>query len=1568
MPNGEDIPIGLTEDAEVEGQTRAVNPVVALARRIEYRGSVDHFDMLPAEGNEPGDCYAVRYKGESAAAGTTLDGSEYFWAYVDGSPRWLLLETETDGKANKVQDETGGHIPVLSANGDVASGELEKEEVVSYVENAVRQTGEYPDLTVGTADQIGSSVNVVSDDPYSFRSTAGGRDVMDTVAVTGSASGAVASFSDGAANKPVLGLTAEIAPVQDLHGYDSPWAPGAGKNKFLPHRGTHTTTANGITLSYSDADEGITIRGTNEKTDAAWLIINTNTLVLPTLESGKTYYFGHDLPSTGFYSQIIYNNTSSVRKSLAYRLGTGSFGCAAFTLPEDFGSLYGFQIGVLSTASTIPDKSYHFGVFETDETSWSPYSNICPISGFTGCNVARTGKNLFPQAQVSLGGDNPRTAIVYFPTLLPAGTYKMSYTFSGTYTGLSSSRGVNAYLAGTPNKQTGYVKSTGILTTSAPTSYLYFYFSTTNFNNGETCIFSDIQLEVDSTETPYEPYQGSTYHVSFSSAGTVYGCTLTLNQTTGTLTVDRVSVDMGTLNWQASATEVAGKNRFIVGISDIKSQTTNFICSQYIRVSSTYTATQTGCAVSAKNLFVYDERYAESDEVTFKTAMSGVQFVYELAEPITYTLTPTEITTLLGTNNIWSDTGDTSVTYVVETKMNAEAAKAAASVRRITGRTIRWRQRFRNDTTSHLSTANATVTLTDGVFRLASNTDGSAAKTAGFAVTRGHIYACSAEIRTDGHSETVPYVPTLFRSSGSSVVSGVIAENASDSWKLYRGFVTAPSAETSYFLLRLRNNVPSGYWAEYRNVMLFDLTEMYGEGHEPSEELFWSTFPAEYYTYSAVPSLVHTNVSGIRSVGFNAFDPDAGVARVLGGKEYEILGTYSSLGFSRTEDGTPEPVEPVNGIFTPSVDGYLTATGTGADFCVHLVWEGTRNGETEEYSVSEISLPVAEYFEGGMAGLYVGSTLYADELTPGKAIRRIAKRTLDGSESWGSINGGSGGAKYWRFVVTDFNPVEGAILSDRFPYAGIASTNTDIGVRAFVSSGTKYIAVRPSNYADLADDQAFRAWLSENPIEVVYYVGDAKVTESEASFDTIYAISDFGTEQAMPVNAGPVPVTTELHVEIAYRRNLREKLERFPDAPDIAASFIVSCEGTNLRYLEANKRYVAIEDMSSAYSDDSGYKAGNYCIRNGDLYMAVTDISEPEAWNPEHWLRCTVGERLESLQQAVGIIRSLEKHRGLTPSDLQKIAESGHADRFFGIGDVIYIPWTDNTPATPVTYQYPFAVGTFRDVYDDNGVLHKNAVGLQAVYATPQVIQFDAPEIVVAQQGETFTEGVYYYTKSGSDYTQATVTYGETVPASPVYYKHRFSGTYGASVIRYGYNRYSQSAYRQWLNSGSPKGTSWWAAQHDYDVAPEGHNTIPGFMDGFTSEWKAIFKPVRVQTLTNTVTDNGVTDTTYDKFFLPSLAEAYGSQTNAETEGAYWEYWKRETGYDSPTNGSSTDLNDARKIPAVYTDTPGAAVSCRLRSAHRSNANDTYVVYASGYISTSHSSTALRALPACFIY
>lgn len=324
----------------------------------------------------------------------------------------------------------------------------------------------------------------------------------------------------------------------------------------------------------------------------------------------------------------------------------------------------------------------------------------------------------------------------------------------------------------------------------------------------------------------------------------------------------------------------------------------------------------------------------------------------------------------------------------------------------------------------------------------------------------------------------------------------------------------------------------------------------------------------------------------------------------------------------------------------------------------------------------------------------------------------------------------------------------------------------------------------------------------------------------------------------------------------------------------------------------------------------------------------------------------------------------------IQPEKIQAIVAAGKARDYFEIGDVIYIPWTNYTPSTPIVYQFPFVVVHIGDVYDDQDVKHENALWLMAMYAEPEEMVFDAAEdwVVNLTEEPNALAGWYYWGLTGTDYTALNLSAGDAIPTTyDSVHKCVFNQL---NTLRYGYNRWSKSAYRQWLNSDAAKNANWWSSQHEGDVAPTTtYTNKPGWLYGFENRWLDIIKPVKVQTSCNTVTDGGVTDVTYDRFFLPSLEQMYGSPQAAGVEGDYWEYWKEETGLDAPSNGSSSDTNDARKIPSVVNYPRGSAVYVRLRSAIRSYSY--YVWYVAnagclGYATVAY--TAYRALPACVIY
>lgn len=276
-------------------------------------------------------------------------------------------------------------------------------------------------------------------------------------------------------------------------------------------------------------------------------------------------------------------------------------------------------------------------------------------------------------------------------------------------------------------------------------------------------------------------------------------------------------------------------------------------------------------------------------------------------------------------------------------------------------------------------------------------------------------------------------------------------------------------------------------------------------------------------------------------------------------------------------------------------------------------------------------------------------------------------------------------------------------------------------------------------------------------------------------------------------------------------------------------------------------------------------------------------------------------------------------------------------------------------------YEYPWIVGDVRDVEWQDGTIHQG-LWLLSKYGTIESIQFDAPEAV--ETDDTVAQaGVYYFYKNGADFVLLSVATGETLPTEHgQLYKHRFNQP---SILRYGYNNYKDSAVRQWLTSEAIRG-EWWAAQHDYDVAPDQATTEDGFLYRLDPELVSVLTPIKISVSANTVTDGGRTDVMYDKVFLQSLEEVYGSPQAAGIEGAYVPWWKDATGYSSPTSGSSSNVVDARKIKKLNAQS-GAAVYAWLRSALRGNANGAWSFSTTGYLYANGANTSLTPLPACVI-
>lgn len=291
-------------------------------------------------------------------------------------------------------------------------------------------------------------------------------------------------------------------------------------------------------------------------------------------------------------------------------------------------------------------------------------TNICPISGWDEVNTYVDGKNRlpFPYSETS------KTASGITFTVGSDG----SVNVSGTSTAVVSL----ALASNAPNNYAGMIitgSPSGSSAADAAIAVQYWNggsFSSAEFEtgNGLTLIASDTvnilvrvasgvtvnktfypMIRASGTDATYEPYNGTTYPVNLSdTAGTVYGGTLDV--VSGELTVNRQYIDMGSLVWSAGYTGF-----FTVNVG----WTGNFVCEIYPQVPYVSSTSQVDKTITWNSgshaLIAADSAYTTAS--AFKSSVSGRGLVTTLATPLTYQLTPTQIMTLIGDNNVWSDAG-----------------------------------------------------------------------------------------------------------------------------------------------------------------------------------------------------------------------------------------------------------------------------------------------------------------------------------------------------------------------------------------------------------------------------------------------------------------------------------------------------------------------------------------------------------------------------------------------------------------------------------------------------------------------------------------------------------------------------------------------------------------------------------------------------------------------------------------------------------------------------------------------------------------------------------------------
>ena len=227
------------------------------------------------------------------------------------------------------------------------------------------------DMYIQGAFPVGAATTEVDylADPADTRLLAGRDPVIDEVSVgmigseTGieTASGAAPLQITDAMHGMLRFLETNIKPVQDLNGYANPWPAGGGANKWD-----------------EEWEAGRYNYITGVKEYAPGTIRSTNKIPV----TANTQYFMYNGSTAGQSGSIgmFFDADENVIENIVGNNNYISIGNVSFTTPANAA----YMVFYTATATYNNNISVNY---PATVTTYSPYANICPIQGWTGCNV-----------------------------------------------------------------------------------------------------------------------------------------------------------------------------------------------------------------------------------------------------------------------------------------------------------------------------------------------------------------------------------------------------------------------------------------------------------------------------------------------------------------------------------------------------------------------------------------------------------------------------------------------------------------------------------------------------------------------------------------------------------------------------------------------------------------------------------------------------------------------------------------------------------------------------------------------------------------------------------------------------------------------------------------------------------------------------------------------------------------------------------------------------------------------------------------------------------------------------
>lgn len=439
-------------------------------------------------------------------------------------------------------------------------------------------------------------------------------------------------------------LLIPFTPVQDLHGQESPYPAGGGKNKL---------SADSFSL---------------EKPDT-----RTKFVVLEKAIPAGDYIFSGKFSGTSTSVSIAFQGENGQQIALVGYSQTGDFSTSV-ALSEPCTRLYCYISNSQADGVTANFTQMMVRLSTVTDGTFAPYENLCPISGWTGAKITGTGKNLFDDTP----RENDKTAIV----TLPPGTYYFK-AFLPTQSANETNTRFEFYYDNQWNVITAngdnYYDNNGIHWNGYSFGWLY-YDTTTVVTLTKTY---QVRCNINSTshamrrmaiyldnETTFAEYTGETHPITFPS--TVYGGTVKVNKDgSRKLVVEMLYGEMPACNSTGSSSIAGSTGKYATfdfsGLPAFKTTQNekNVIFDAMDNVEWANRGQAWQGYVNSQAMFgCFIPSNMTKEEVT--SLIQGTHYCVKLATPVEIDLTDSDaIVSLLGVNNVWSDTnGENTVKYM----------------------------------------------------------------------------------------------------------------------------------------------------------------------------------------------------------------------------------------------------------------------------------------------------------------------------------------------------------------------------------------------------------------------------------------------------------------------------------------------------------------------------------------------------------------------------------------------------------------------------------------------------------------------------------------------------------------------------------------------------------------------------------------------------------------------------------------------------------------------------------------------------------------------------------------